>query len=293
MKKKFSLIMIIMSLLIAMQALPSMAEPTNLSADNIRYSTKTQKAFATGNVVITRGTAVLRGDTGEGNIEKSIFQVKGNVTGEFKEHNATLKAGLVKYTKQGEDGIVEAFERVHLTREPSDRLNAAYIKWKTGSQDYTARGNVDGILSGKYINADEAGREGDKFWGINVRRYEDTVQKIAVAGKRVDGVLKDELILTLTAVGSVKIDTIDQQGLKTVITGEKLVYEKELGTAVITGDPKAVRSDGKRLKADKLVLHEGTNDIEAVGNSNVFFEVEEKPADESAPAKKSGKKNKK
>ena len=292
MKKKFNLIMIIMSVLFVIQALPVMAGPTNLSADNIRYNTNTQKAYATGNVVITRDTAVLRGDTGEGNIGSSVFQVRGNVTGEFKEHNAALKAGLVKYTKQGEDGIVEAFEGVHLTREPSDRLNAAYIKWRTGSQDYTARGNVDGLISGKYINADEAGREGNKFWGINVRRYEDTIEKIAVAGKRVDGVLENELILTLTAVGSVKIDTVDEQGLKTVITGEKLVYEKKLGTVVITGDPKAVRSDGKRMKADKLILHESTNDIEAVGNSNVFFEVEKKPTEEAAPAKNKRTKNK-
>jgi lipopolysaccharide export system protein LptA len=45
---------------------------------------------------------------------------------------------------------------------------------------------------------------------------------------------------------------------------------------VISGNAKAVRSDGKTVLADSIIVHEDSNDIEAIGNSKITFITNEK-----------------
>ena len=44
----------------------------------------------------------------------------------------------------------------------------------------------------------------------------------------------------------------------------------------MSGNAKAVRSDGKTVSADSIIMHEDTNDIEAIGNSKITFITNEK-----------------
>ena len=283
-----------------------------LSADDIQYNVNTGDARAKGRVVITRDGAVLKGDEAEGNTEKEIMTIRGSVNGDFPEQRATLKSESATWAgdkSKKTDGTIEAFGSVLLTRAPKDRLNADYVLWEIGTENYRARGNVDGILNDRILKAAEATRTGDKFWARDVRRYEDLVQKFVLSSKTMEGRLaKDEksgqdALSEMVADKNVVFDYVDKDGLKTRVTGDKAVYSKARGTIVVSGNTKAVRSDGKTVTADTMVVHEDTRNIEAKGNSKIVFVVEEKAKKEDdkktsgseknrAPAKKTSEQEK-
>ncbi|MCQ4763377.1 LPS export ABC transporter periplasmic protein LptC [Cloacibacillus evryensis] len=284
-------------------ALPAAAAPAEtvkrqntLSADDIQYNVNTGDARAKGRVVITRDGSVLKGDEAEGNTEKEVMTIRGNVDGSFPGQQATLKSESATWTgdkTKKTDGVVEAFGKVLLTRAPKDRLNADYVLWEIGTENYKARGNVDGILDNRILKAAEATRTGDKFWARDVRRYEDLVQKFVLSSKTMEGRLaKDaksgqDTLQEMVADQNVVFDYVDKDGLKTRVTGDKAVYSKARGTIVVSGNTKAVRSDGKTVTADTMVVHEDTRNIEAKGNSKIVFVVEEK-AKKEEDAKNTG-----
>ncbi|MDO5563133.1 MAG: LptA/OstA family protein [Synergistaceae bacterium] len=269
------------------------AVQSSLTADNITYDVNTKKTTAKGNVVIKREGAVLCGSEADGNLETSEFNLRGSVSGDFPEQKAKLTSNSVKWTKlaKAKEGVVEAFGNVHITRQPADKLDAEYVRWETGTSNYMARDKVDGVIENKLLRAAEAGRTDKTFWGRKVIRYEDRVQKTGLAADVVDGTLENNLIQDAVATGSVKMDYIDKEGLLTVVTAERAVYSKKLGTVVLTGRPYAVRSDGKTISANKMVLHENTKNIEAIGNSKITFVTvdKNKPQQESTNKKKGRK----
>lgn len=276
---------------------------TTLSANDIKYNVNTGDARAVGNVVIKREGATLSGDEAEGNTNKEVMTLRGNVRGEFPEQNATLKAESATWTgdkTKRTDGVVEASGSVRLTRGAEDYLNADRVRWEPGTENYEAHGNVDGLLEKKILKADEARRRGNKFWATGVRRYEDLTEKFTISARTVEGTLAPDpktgqnALSEMTANRSVVLDYVDKEGLKTRVTGEKAVYSKARGTIVLSGGTKAVRSDGKTVRADTMVVHEDTRVIEAKGNSQIVFivEEEEKPAEEkSESGQKKTKKN--
>ena len=257
------------------------AEPVEgtMSADTINYNVNTKKISAVGNVIIKREGAILWGDKGEGSTETSEFTLQGNVKGTFPAEKAELTADKVKWTgsKSAEnDGIAEAFGKVHLTRGTNEKIDADYVLWELGTKNYTARGNVDAKTENNILIADEAGQTKDKFWGKKVKRYEDIRQKLVVSADSVNGTTVNEEISELVAVGNVIMDFVDKEGLKSRVTGEKGVYSKTKATFVMSGNAKAVRSDGKTVSADSIIMHEDTNDIEAIGNSKITFITNDK-----------------
>ena len=270
-----------------------------LSADDIQYNVNTGDARAKGRVVITRDRAVVKGDEAEGNTEREIMTIRGSVSGDFPEQRVTLKSESATWTgdkSKKTDGTIEAFGSVLLTRAPKDRLNADYVFWEIGTENYRARGNVDGILNDRILKAAEATRTGDKFWAREVRRYEDLVEKFVLSSKTMEGRLaKDEesgqdALQEMVADKNVVFDYVDKDGLKTRVTGDKVVYSKARGTIVVSGNTKAVRSDGKTVTADTMVVHEDTRNIEAKGNSKVVFVVEEKAKKEEDKKTSGGEK---
>lgn len=265
-------------LLLTQMCAPLYATQGSLTADSITYDVNTKKTLAKGNVVIKRDGAVLCGNEADGNMETSEFNLNGNVSGDFPEQKAKLTSRSVKWTKPPKikEGIVEGFGSVHITREPADRLDADYVRWEAGTGNYMARGGVDGIIENKLLRAHEAGRTDKTFWGRKVTRYEDRLQKMGLSADTVDGTLLNNLIQDAVAVGSVKMDYIDKEGLLTVVTAGKAVYSKQLGTMVLTENPYAVRSDGKTIAANKIVIHEDTKNIEAIGNSKITFKTADK-----------------
>lgn len=260
---------------------PLSADPVEgtMSADTINYNLNTKKVSATGNVVIKREGSLLRGDIGEGSMETSEFSVQGNVKGTFRAENTDMTADKVKWTgmkSTKNEGIVEAFGKVRLTRGKNEKIDADYVIFELGTKNYTARGNVEAKTENNILIANEAGQSKDKFWGKKVKRYEDFRQKLIVSADLVDGTTVNEEINELKAAGNVTMDFVDSQGLKSRVTGEKGVYSKSKGTFVISGNAKAVRSDGKTVSADSIIVHEKTNDIEAIGNSKITFITKEK-----------------
>ena len=245
-----------------------------MSADTINYNVNTKKISAVGNVIIKREGAILWGDKGEGNMETSEFTLQGNVKGTFPAEKTDLTADSVKWkgSKNSEnDGIAEAVGKVHLTRGANEKIDADYVLWELGTKNYTAKGNVDTKTENNILIADEAGQSKDKFWGKKVKRYEDIKQKLVVSADTVNGTKVNEEINELVAVGNVVMDFVDKEGLKSKVTGEKGVYSKSKATFVISGNAKAVRSDGKTVLADSIIVHEDSNDIEAIGNSKITF----------------------
>ena len=250
-----------------------------MSADTINYNVNTKKISAVGNVIIKREGAILWGDKGEGNMETSEFTLQGNVKGTFPAEKTDLTADSVKWkgSKNSEnDGIAEAVGKVHLTRGANEKIDADYVLWELGTKNYTAKGNVDAKTENNILIADEAGQSKDKFWGKKVKRYEDIKQKFVVSADTVNGTRVNEEINELVAVGNVVMDFVDKEGLKSKVTGEKGVYSKSKATFVISGNAKAVRSDGKTVLADSIIVHEDSNDIEAIGNSKITFITNEK-----------------
>ena len=250
-----------------------------MSADTIQYNVNTKKISAVGNVIIKREGAILWGDKGEGSTETSEFTLQGNVKGTFPAEKTELTADKVKWTgsKSAEnDGIAEAFGKVHLTRGTNEKIDDDYVLWELGTKNYTARGNVDAKTENNILIANEAGQTKNKFWGKKVKRYEDIKQKLVVSADSVNGTTVNEEISELVAVGNVIMDFVDKEGLKSRVTGEKGVYSKTKATFVMSGNAKAVRSDGKTVSADSIIMHEDTNDIEAIGNSKITFITNEK-----------------
>ena len=136
---------------------------TTLSANDIKYNVNTGDARATGNVVIKREGSTLWGDEAEGNTNDEIMTLRGNVRGEFPAQDATLKSESATWTgdkSKRTDGLVEAFGSVRLTRGAEDYLNADYVRWEPGTENYSARGSVDGLMEKKILKADEARRSG-------------------------------------------------------------------------------------------------------------------------------------
>lgn len=253
-------------------------EEGTMSADTIQYNLNTKKISAIGNVMIRRGGATLKGDKGEGSMETSEFTIQGSVSGTFPQEKIEITADRVKWTgseSTEKNGIAEAFGKVRLKRGANERVDAEYVLWELGTQNYTARGSVDAITENTVFIAEEAGRSYGKFWGRKVKRYEDTKQKLVVAADSVQGMTVKEEIKELVAAGSVVMDFVDKEGLKIRVTGDRGVYSKAKSTFVISGNAKAVRSDGKTVSADSITVHEDTNDIEARGNSKISFTANE------------------
>ncbi|NLX74403.1 MAG: LPS export ABC transporter periplasmic protein LptC [Synergistaceae bacterium] len=261
--------------LLILQLSVANAETGSLKADSISYNVNTKKAEAKGNVVIKKETATMWGEIAQGNTETFEFTIKGNVRGEFPEDKAEMKADSVKWVNSSEknNNIVEAFGKVLLTREPKDRLRAEYVRWETETTNYLARGNVDGIFQNKILKATEAGRTESTFWGKRVIRYEDMSQKIGFAAETIDGTLLDNEIQTAIARSFVTIDYIDADGVKSVVTGDLAEYSKARGTVIVSGKAKMVRSDGKTANADRFILYENTKNIEAIGNTQMVFDL--------------------
>lgn len=256
---------------------------TTLTADDLQYNINTGDASATGNVVVIRKGSKLTGNSADGNLEKEIMNLRGNVKGDFKENGATLVSDSATWKgdkSKKTDGTVEAFGKVFITRAPNDKLKADYVLWTLGTEDYKAKGNVDGVFENRALIASEATRAGDKFWAKDVKRYEDKIQKFVLSAKFVEGrLVKDktgqETMDDMIADQNVVFDYVDKQGLKSRVTGDKAVYSKARGTIVVSGNTKAVRSDGKTVTADTMIVHEDTRNIEAKGNSKITFLVNE------------------
>lgn len=250
------------------------SETGSLSADSIKYNVHTKLMEANGNVVIKKSGAILRGDTAFGVSDSSEMTLKGNVSVNFPKNGVTVTAFTLTWkpdrTKKSR-GMAEASGNVHIRSTNGGRLYAETVTWQLGTENYSAAGGVNGSFDGHIIQAERVTRHGKTFSSVKVKRYENVKQKVGIASAKIDGEISGREVIEFTAEGPVRIDYIDKEGLKTVITAQKGIYSKARGTFVLSGGTKSIRSDGKSITADTLVLHEDTKNIEAIGNSKITF----------------------
>lgn len=277
--KRESILLAALACVLAFGAILFAEQRGSLSAYTIHYNSNTEQIEASGNVVLTKGQSIVSGDRGTGRMASRVFEITGNVSGVFPEYGAELiSAESLKWTEGGAGGSggqIEARGGVSLARGKSDYLKANYVMWTPDTDNYFARGGVNTRFNGHILKAAEARRTGNVFYGLDVTRYENIAQRTGMSADRVDGRLSNDDIQEIVAVGNVKIDHVDEEKVKTVVTGAKAVYTKALDTVVVTGGVKAVRSDGNTVSSEKMVMHLGTNKIEAVGKASMSFKAED------------------
>jgi len=258
----------------APSAKPAAVEST-LEADEMNYNVQTKAASAIGHVVYTHGGDIIKGDKAEGFTDKYIILTGNPVFAVSEAYQTQLTAKKIVWTVDKTDktnGYYEAFDNVRAKRTNGDFLNAAYVKVYLEANIYDATGNVEALYEGKYIKALEVHRNGADFSGKNVVKLEDRIKKQAISATTITGKIneKDE-ITDAVADKNVIFDNIDKNGVQSRLYGDHAVYSKAKGTVVVTGNARGLRSDGKKLSADKLVYHEATEQIEAIGRTKITF----------------------
>lgn len=251
------------------------AKESTLEANELNYNVQTKAASAIGNVVYTHGGDVIKGDKAEGFTDKYIILTGNPVVAVSEVRQATLTAKKIVWTADKTDktnGYYEAFDNVRAKRTNGDFLNAAYVKVFNESKIYDATGHVEALYEGKYVKALEVHRNGADFSGKNVVKLEDRVKKYSISAATITGKIneKDE-ITEAVADKNVVFNNIDKNGIQSRLYGDHAVYNKAKGTLIVTGNAHGLRSDGKKLSADKLVYHEANEQIDAIGRTKITF----------------------
>ncbi len=252
------------------------AAEVSLKADSMQYDPATHLIKAEGNVHLSRSDGDLFGDRGYGNTEGTDFVLEGSVRGNFRKENADISCRYMKLTTDvppSRRRRVIASGDVVLTRS-NDRLSSRMLSWEIGTDNYRAEGRVLGHFASHAIDADLVARNGERFWGKGVRRYEDRSQKMTLSADDLSGLVKANKVTEAEASGDLAMDILDHQGNKIRITGDKGIFSEARGTLVVSGNAMAVQ-EGRSVRAESLVLHLDTRRIEALGKPSLTFDVRE------------------
>lgn len=269
-------ILIALVLLAATVAMCESAVNVNLTADSMRYNPDSGEIKAFGNVHIKRPDGELFGDSGSGNSNGREFELRGNVKGHFVSDDVDISCDFLKLSSTGTAPVrreATASGDVLLTRA-SDRISAMRLSWEIGGVKYSAAGSVLGDFETYSIDADEAGRDGEKFWAVGVRRYEDMERGIAMSANKIDGITDGDRIVELVASGSVVMDSRDDKGKPSRVTGNKGVFSVARGTLVVSGNATATQ-EGRRLIAGNIVYYLDGGRIEALDRPSLVIEMPE------------------
>lgn len=264
------------ALLLLFFTLDGFAAEVSLKADSLQYDPATRLIRAEGNVHLSRADGDLFGDRGYGNTEGTDFVLEGSVHGNFRKENADISCRYMKLTTDKSPSRrrrVVASGDVVLTRG-RDRLSSRTLSWEIGTDNYRAEGRVLGNFASHAIDADLVARNGERFWGKGVRRYEDRSQKMTLSADDLSGTVKANKVTEVEASGDLVMDMLDNQGNKIRITGDKGIFSEARGTLVVSGNAMAVQ-EGRSVQAESLVLHLDTRRIEALGKPSLTFDVKE------------------
>ncbi len=242
---------------------------TTLKADALSYNPATKKMVATGNVRLIRADGELSGQRGEGDVGANHFLMEGSVRGKFPKEGISLESDILELTISNDRKILEGRGNVRLLRG-EDRLNADKVRWVIGEDSYRGVGNVIARFETHSIDADEVARDGERFWGKGVHRYEDKKQRFTLKASKINGVIRNNDVKELIAEGGLSMRMIGKQEKPLTITGKKGVYSKDRGTLVVSGGARAVQDD-RVVEAENLVLHLDSKRIEALGKPQITF----------------------
>ena len=234
---------------------PLYAEDLQLTSEKMRYDSETGAFAAEENVKVVRGTLTATSNNADGNMNEQKFRMIGSVHvfGTWAEEKVDMKGEV-------------------LAGEFAD------------PQGYSFEGNVKGSWGPRTIDADRIGMKGDRFFGSNVRRYEDSREGYLLRCNSLEGTLSNGEVEDFTAVGSVYFLSRPAKGEPTEIRGQRAVYSKSRGSLVISGNVTAMQA-ARSLKSDTIVYFPQQNRVEASGRPQLIFKLDDDKKEEKKEEK--------
>lgn len=249
------------------------AEEVTLTADSLSYDPTTRSITAIKDVHFKHLDGELFGDKGTGYTDGRDFEMRGNVKGIFKKESLNINCYHLKLqtdTINKKKRRVTASGGVKLTQN-KDNLAADTVTWLIESDNYKASGNVIANFTSHFIDSDEAGRDGEKFWAKGIRKYEDHSRRFSMSADRASGLISKADVVELTAVGDLVLRMTDEKGKVTRVTGDKGVFSRSRGTVVISGNATAYQ-EGRTLIAESVIYRLDDKRIEALGRPKMILD---------------------
>ncbi len=258
-------------LLVLALALAAWGEKVRLSADTMRYEPGEASFSVEGNVRILRGESLLTAHRGTGKSDGSFFHLEGSVSCDMPERDLTFSCESIFYHPR-EASRIEAFGNVE-ARQGENTFRASEVLWRLGDiPHYTASGDVYGAWGDRSFEAGLATRKGNQFWVKKMRRFEDAREGVRIQAPILEGQLREDEMVEVTASGGVVMETLGARGSAIRITGEKCIYSLAKGTLVISGGAFAQQGD-RSMRAENFVFRLDTRVIEAKGKPQLVFTV--------------------
>jgi lipopolysaccharide assembly outer membrane protein LptD (OstA) len=212
---------------------PSQAQ---LSADRMRFDSRSGDFLATGNVIIQVDGLTVRASRGTGNVEtkEAHFTEGVAASGDWRGDRVDLNAGSVSF---------------YFGQTPT----------------YIAEGRVKGSVGSIFVDADKLYMKGPDISAKGVRRLENRALDIAFGAQSLQGVVSNGELRTLTAQDKVWLrGRPNAAGEMVDIRGDTAVYSVERGSVVLSGNVRATQK-GRTLTSRSIVYFPATNRLEAIG----------------------------
>ena len=220
-----------------------------LSANRMRFDSKTGDFLAAGNVVIRADGLTVVSPRGTGNTlrREVLFDEGVTASGDWQGDRIDLQAGSMEL----------------FFGEPPSCKVAKGVRGGVGEITLDAE-RLTLIGRGGLSGADE-GDGRTKVWMTNVRRVEDRSMGIAFGADSVEGMLREGVLVSMTAKSKVWIEgRPNRSGDAVSLRGDQAVYSEERGSVVLSGNVRAVQK-GRTLTSDSLVYFPDQNRVEALG----------------------------
>ncbi|MFA0888935.1 MAG: LptA/OstA family protein [Synergistales bacterium] len=264
----FLVLLLGLTLLSAISGMAGASE-VRLTSDTLIYDPASRLVRAEGNVRLDRQGLNLTSAFAEGDPAGERFRAWGSVKARWSEQKMELAAEEVSLVERA-PRLVSASGNVLLTR-PQERLSASSLDWVFGPvPEYVARGGVRAEMPGRVLEAEEAGRKGDRFWASKVLRFEDRREKISMKAGRVEALTEGEELRELTASGQVSAVVEGADGTPVRLRGDRLLYSKSKGTVALVGSAEAVQS-GRSVRSESILYDLSSRRIEAQGRPQLTF----------------------
>ena len=211
-------------------------DEAQLSADRMRFDSKSGDFLATGNVLIRADGLLVASPRGTGNVKNKEAHFTEGVaaSGDWQGEWVDLAAGSIS---------------LYFAQTPT----------------CTVEGGVKGDVGRISIDADKLYMKGPDVSALNVRRLQDHQTGVVFGAEDVRGTLTDGVLQTLTAKRKVWIQGRPNDGGDMVdIRGDSAVYSVERGSVVLTGNVRAVQK-GRTLTSQSIVYFPANNRVEAIG----------------------------
>ena len=224
-------------------------DKATLSANRMRFDSKTGDFLADGNVTIVAGDLTVAAPRGTGNVQRQeVFFDKGiTASGKWMGDKVDIRAGKLSLS---------------FAESPTCRFQEG-VKGGVGAMRLDAdRLTLIGL--GGLAEASANDRQ-TKFWLVKARSVEDRTQGISFGADAVEGVLRDGELQDLTAKTGVWLKGRPKKGEEPVsLRGNRALYSLERGSVVLSGNVLAVQG-GRTLKSDSIVYFPRQNRVEALG----------------------------